>query len=37
MDREGKKFTIDDPIHPFYICKTIENDMGCKKLGSGIH
>jgi hypothetical protein len=29
MDGEGRKFIKDNPIDPFYICKTNENGMGC--------
>jgi len=31
---KGEKFIRNDFIHLFCICTTIENGMGCKKLGS---
>ncbi len=33
IDGEGWRFTRDDSVHPLCICTTIENDMGCQKLG----
>jgi hypothetical protein len=29
MDEKGQRFIKDNPIDPFYICKTNENGMGC--------
>jgi hypothetical protein len=33
---KDEDFTRDDSIHPLCICTTIEDGMGCKKLGSRV-
>jgi hypothetical protein len=35
-NEEGWRFTKDDSIHSLCVCATIEDGMGCQKLGSKV-